>query len=354
MFRYLTSLGLLLSLTCAVSAQAKRAPAVVVLRNTEPARAGADIYHDQAVLLDSAGNELTVISDLGVGHSLSHQNKVLIDAAHDRVLFVENLRDRLSAFDGNGNRQLTIPIESPSAIILTDDAKQIGCVGVGQTIDDLQTVFFDGTTGKEIRRLNWGGVAVINDVVGSQFWAVGRQLIAFTPDGEIRVRRPLSRLPAEPDHPTVVNSRNWCGIGVAIVPNRNAWMRSIWVIERHHPDVRGSRNRLFSVDPKGQTRILVELHDIDPISVTCASDRNGSLQYILVVDIATGNVVQFNVDGEMMRRKAFDVQLVAFGQESGLWVAGRKSVIQLDPSDLKVVGGHVFDREADAVGLSVR
>lgn len=126
---------------------------------------------------------------------------------------------------------------------------------VGNTIKNQQTVFFDTSTGKEIRRLNWGGGALTNDIVGSQFWAVGRQLIAFEPEGEIGVRRPLTQLPAEADHPTVINSRNWCGIGVAIEPNDNDWWRRIWVIERHHPDVTGSKNRLFVVDPDGQTRI---------------------------------------------------------------------------------------------------
>ena len=60
---------------------------------------------------------------------------------------------------------------------------------------------------------------------------------------------------------------------MTVEPNQNAWMRRIWVIERNHPDVKGSKNRLFAVDPDGQTRILVELQDIDAISVTCATYR---------------------------------------------------------------------------------
>ena len=224
---------------------------------------------------------------------------------------------------------------------------------VGNTIKNQQTVFFDTSTGKEIRRLNWGGGALTNDIVGSQFWAVGRQLIAFEPEGEIGVRRPLTQLPAEADHPTVINSRNWCGIGVAIEPNDNDWWRRIWVIERHHPDVTGSKNRLFVVDPDGQTRILVELNEIEPRSIACATYR-GSLKRILVVDGVTGNLVLFNADGELMGKVDLDVQLVGFGEHSGLWVAGRESIRRLDPSDLSVVAEHTFDQECDSVGLAVR
>ena len=353
MIRYLASIGILLSLTSSVIAQPKGPPAVAVLRDTEPDGKGEGVYHDQAILLDSDANELGTISGLGVSQSLSYQNKVLIDVIHDRLLIVENLRDRLSVFDYNGTPQLSIPIHNANAIVLTDDATLIGCVVVGKTIYELQTAFLDATTGKEIRRLNWGGLALANDVGDSLFWAVGPQLIAFEPEGEIRVRRPLTQLPAEPDHPTVINSKNWCAIGVAVEPNQNAWMRRIWVIERDHPDVKGSKNRLFAVDPDGQTRILVELQDIDAISVTCATYR-GHLARILVVDGATGDLVSFNADGELMNRDALNARLIGFGKNSGLWVAGRKSMMRLDPSDLSVVAEHSFDQEADPVGLAVR
>ncbi len=215
MIRYLASIGILLSLTSPVIAQPKGPPAVAVLRDTESDGKGEGVYHDQAILLDSDANELGTISGLGVSQSLSYQNKVLIDVIHDRLLIVENLRDRLSVFDYNGTPQLSIPIHNPNAIVLTDDATLIGCVVMDKSVYELQTAFLDATTGKEIRRLNWGGLALANDVGDSLFWAVGPQLIAFEPEGEIRVRRPLTQLPAEPDHPTVINSkklvRNWSG-----------------------------------------------------------------------------------------------------------------------------------------------
>lgn len=351
MFRYLASIGVLLSLTCPVLAQVKGPPAVVVLRDTEPDGNGD---RDQAILLDSHANEVGAIAGLRVNQAVSCQNKVLIDDLRSQLLVVEHLRDRVSVFDYNGTLLRTIPLENAYAIELSDDARTLGCVVIDKSIFKPQTVLLDAVTGKEIRRLNWGGVALTNDVADSRYWAVGRQVIAFEPEGEIRVRRPLTRLPAEPDHPTVINSRNWCGIGVTIEPNENDWMRSIWVIERHHPDVKGSRNRLFAVDQDGQTRILVELGEIDPRSVACAWSRSFNTTYILVVDGATGNLVQFNSDGELKRRKALDAQLVAFGEPSGLWVAGRKSVMRVDPSDLSVLAEHGFGQEADAVGLSAR
>ena len=353
MFRYLASIGILLSLTSSAIAQDKNPPAVVALRSIEPSGQGNTFYNAQAILLDAHANECGRISGLGMSQSGSNQNAVLIDENHERLLFVESLHARLSAFHYDGTPQPRIPIKDPRAITLTDDSTVIGCVVGGKTIKDLQTAFLDAETGKEIRRLNWGGMALVNDVGHSQFWAVGPQLIAFDTEGEIHVRRPLTQLPAEPDHPTVINSRNWCAVGVAVEPNKNAWMRRIWVIERDHPDVRGSRNRLFAVDPEGQTRILVELHDIDPRSVTCATYR-GDLTRICVIDGATGDLVSFNCDGELMRRDALNAQLVGFGVNSGLWVAGRKSVMRLDPSDLSVVAEHRFDTEAEAVGLSVR
>jgi hypothetical protein len=349
MVRYLASLGLLFCFACSALAQSN--PVVAVLRDSEPSVSGADLNRDSAILLDTHANVINVISGLGVCQSLSSQNTLRFDAVHRHVLIAENLRDRVSVFDYDGTSQLTIPIENATAIVLTNDAKQIGCVA-GKTINDGQTVFFDTTTGKEIRRLNLGAVALTNDVVGSQLWAIGKQLIAFEPDGEIGIRRPLTQLPVEPEHPTVINSRNWCGVGVAIEPNDNDWWRRIWVIERDHPDVTGSKNRLFAVDPDGQTRILVELNEIAPRSIACATYR-GSLKRILVVDGVTGNLVSFNSDGELMGKVELGVQVVGFGEHSGLWVAARESIRRLDPSDLSVLAEHTFDQECDSVGLAV-
>lgn len=337
-------------LACSVFAQSNRPPSVVVVRDLEPDLAGG-IDGDQAILLDSHANDRGVISGLGVSGAIANQNRVLIDTVHERVVLIENLRDRLSTFAFDGTPQLTVPLEGAASVVLTDDATRIGCVA-GRTLDERQTVFFDATTGKEVRRFNWGGVALVNDTAGSQLWSVGRQLIAFSPDGEIRIRRPLSRLPAEPDYPTVINSRNWCGVGVVIEPNQNSWWRNIWIIERDHPDVGGSRNRLFAVDEDGQTRILVELQEIDPISIACATYQ-GDLHRIVVVDGATGDLVSFDTDGKLMGRHGSGAGLIAFGENSGLWVAGRKSVARLDPGDLTVIAEHSFEIEADPVGLAV-
>jgi hypothetical protein len=350
MIRHLTSLGVLLFFASSAFAQGN--PVVAVLRDSQPALDGADVNRDVVALLDSQARPTNVFSGIAVCQSISHQNKLQFDAVHQRVLVAENLRDRVSVFGYDGVSQLEIPIENVSAILLSPDAKQIGCV-VGRFLDKHQTVILDATSGKEIRRLNWGGVALTNDEVGSQVWAVGRQLIGFSPEGEVAVRRPLSQLPPESRHPTVINSRNWCAIGVAIEPNEKAWWRRIWVCEREHPDVNGSRNRLFAVGPDGQTCNLVELNHIDPRSIACATYQRG-LSRILVVDGKSGDLVSFNSDGELMVRHQMDVQLVAFGKHSGLWVAGRKSIRRLNPSDLSIVAEHKFREECESVGLAVR
>ncbi len=350
MIRQLLSIGLLLFFASTVFAQGD--PVVAVARDSQTVLGGADASRDFVALLDSQANQVGVISGVAVSQSISHQNMLQIDAVHQRVLVAENARDRVSVFDYDGASQLEILIKDVSAICLSSDASQIGCVR-GISLDDQQTVILDSKQGKEIRRLNWGGVALTNDEVGSQFWAVGRQLIGFADDGEVVVRRPLTRLPPEPGHPTVINSRNWCAVGVAIEPNENDHWRRIWVAEREHSNVKGSRNRLFAIGPDGQTRILVELNDIEPRSIACAT-YNGRSKRILVVDGKTGDLVSFNSDGELMVRKELHIKLVAFGERSGLWIAGRKSVRRLNPSDLTIAADHKFDEELEPVGLAVR
>lgn len=351
MFRHLPIFGLLILSAGPALAQSET-PDVVVLRDTDKDFTRVDASNDQAVILAGDGNKLHEITGLGLIESLSCQNQVLIDTIRKRILIVEKLRDQVSAFRFDASPQSTFAIEDVMNIVLSGETDLIGCV-TGANLDHLEMAFLDETTGEESHRIDWGGVAVINDAVGSQLWSVGRKLTAFTPEGEVQVRRPLSRLPAETDHPTVINARNWCGVGLAIEANENAWMRRIWVVERNHSDVRGSRNRLFAVEPDGQTRILVELEDIIPRSIAIATYRT-DLQKVLIVDRTTGDLVSYNTDGELMGRESLGAHLVAFGEEAGLWVVGPKTARRLDPEDLSVIAEYVFEQEADPIGLTVR
>ena len=64
MSKHFVCLLLALSATTLVAQDPFRT-AAVVLRDTESAYQGDDILHDQAVLLDSHGNVLNTINDLG-------------------------------------------------------------------------------------------------------------------------------------------------------------------------------------------------------------------------------------------------------------------------------------------------
>lgn len=333
-------------------AQDVKSPAVAILRET-PSDAIAPIANGgTAVLLDANANLLKSIGSLGIGQSISSQSKVQINPTNGQLILVENRLDRISVFNADGEPETQIPLENVNGFTLSDDGQTLICLA-GPTLRDVQTVFIDMMTGKQRHRVNLGGVALVKDVSGSLFWSIGRQLSAFDQNGEVRVRRPLTRLPHETNHPTVINSRNWCGVGLTVEPNENDWWRSIWVIERAHPDVPGSKNRLFAVDADGQTRILVELKDVVPRSVACATYRT-DLSRILVVDRSTGDLISFNSDGERMGRERLGVDLVSYGEHFGLWVVGRKSARRLDPSDLSVLAEFRFETTAVPIGLAVR
>lgn len=321
-------------------------PSVAILRHA-PAEGDTSITNGgAAVLLDGNARHLKSIGGLGTDLSVSSQNKIQINKVSGDVILVENYGDRISVFTPNGEREKSILLKNVNGFSLSEDRRTLLCLtGMAR---DAQTVFVDFRTGKPMRRLNLGGVALIEDVAGPLFWTVGKQLSAFDANGEISVRRPLTRLPAAPNHPTVINSRNWRGVGVAIKPNEDDWRRRIWVIERDHSGVPGSRDRLFAVDPEGQTRILVELGEIDPTSLACANSR------ILVVDRKTGDLISFDTDGKLMGREKLGVELVSFGNRGGLWVVGRKSAKRLDPSDLSVLAEFQFETLATPIGLDVR
>lgn len=332
--------------------QSAKSPSVAILRETPTEAKAPNANVGTAVLLDANANLLKSIVGLGAGRSVSSQNKIQISQTTGQVILVEDRLDRISVFSASGEPETHIPLGNVNGFALSDDGQTLICLA-GPTLRDVQTVFVDMSTGKHTHRINLGGVALVKDVSGSQFWTIGKQLSAFDQNGEVSVRRPLTRLPHATGHPTVINSRNWCGVGLTVQPNKNDSWLSIWAIERHHADVPGSKNRLFAVDADGQTRILVELKDVDPRSVACATYRT-DLTRILVVDGSTGDLVSFNSDGELMSREKLGVELVSFGEHSGLWVVGRKSAKHLDPSDLSVLAEFQFKTPSVPIGMAVR
>ena len=269
----------------------------------------------------------------------------------NRLYIVEPLKEKVSCFDDRGNRIQEIDVEDPGAIVLNSEGTLLAC-DVGQMLNSFQTVILDLSSGEETRRLPIGGVAFVNDPEDDLVWAAGEQVTAFKFDGGIRIRRPLSRLDPEKKHPTVINARSWAATGIAFEYNSSPWARSFWILERDHPNVKGSKNRLFAVNEKGSIRILTELNDIDPASIAIPPRRDG--HSVLVVDRKSGDVLEFNSDGELRKRHALDAGLIAASEESGLWIANTKSIRRLNPKTLEEISQHDFETEAQPVGLAVR
>lgn len=352
MFRLLASLAIITMFSPLVSAQAFRPAIVAVLRDVKPGSDGENSRDGQLLLLNEEAKVVGKITDLSAGGTWTLQNQMLFDSAHQQFIVVETAGQRLSFFDYSGKLKHKIDVESPHAVAMTHDSKLIACVA-GGNLNVLETIFFDMETGKEVSRYNWGGTTLINDSEPPQFWAVGTQVTAFDSEGNLSVRRPLSQLPPEPDATTVINARNWAATGIAIEEHQRPDLRRIWVMERQHPDVKGSLNRIFAMDPMGQTRILVDLGEVNPISIACATYRD-EISRIVIVDARTGELISFNSDGELKEKVDHDARAVGFSKRFGLWVVGSKSIKRLDPADLKVLSEHTFEDEGTVIGLTVR
>lgn len=354
MLRFLLALGWFCCFPVVVVAQGEL-PAVVLLRLPESAIQKNGDAHGEAVFLDADATLMETVPDLGINRSVSLQNKVVMDTNHRRIFVAEPLFSRVAVLGNEGSLEKQIPVDDAGYLVLSPDGKTLACV-TGKEMNSLQTAVFDVDSGMETDRFDFAGLAFANDPAESLIWAAGKEIVAFGLDGSIRIRRPLSQPPPERDHPTIINARNWCSTGVAAAPNENAAWRRFWFIERRHDDVSGSRNRLFALDPEGQIRILVELAEIEPVSLACATYRSGRhpICVILVVDRVTGDVVSFNSDGERTGRKSLQARQIAFGTDSGLWIAGRKFIRRIEPANLDVISEHEFEQEGEPAGLAAR
>jgi len=146
------------------------------------------------------------------------------------------------------------------------------------------------------------------------FWAVGKKALKLNREGEVIWESPEVA---------------WLMDSVAI----NESDGSVWVAEREHPQVGGSKNRLWVYEPDGTPRKEIDLGERGwgPSAVVVDAERGA-------VWVGTfGGLVKFNLDGEIVK----EIDVTAFtlaveGDTGDVWAAGNEGIYKLN-SDGEVV-----------------
>lgn len=278
---------------------------VVVLDDCDPNYKGAASFGDSVRLLSSYGFQSCQVSGLNNCQTIGAIHGVVVDPQRGRIYFRELVADRVTAIDLRGRVLFRADGVAASAMAVDPKSGELWCL-VGRTIHSGEAVVLD-SSGQPTASYSVVGSDIAYDSYSDAFWIVGREITKVDRKGRVLFRRPLAA---------------WTCASVAPDPRDG----SAWVVERQHPDVKGSVDRLVRLDTDGNIVKEVDLNGEVPFGVAC-DPKTGTAW---VVGLRR-NVLRVPVDGPPLPPLDIPARSVAIGPASAeIWVATEQEVLRLN------------------------
>ncbi len=162
--------------------------------------------------------EYNACQTIGAIHCLA------VNAAGGRIYLCELAGNRVTALDFQGRKLWQVGKVKAGALAVDPKTGRLWC-SVGSSLAAGETVVFDGA-GREVASFPLRGVDIAYDPHTEAFWLVGDAITKVTREGKVLFQKP---------------GTGWAFVSAAVNPNDG----SVWIVERAHPQVARSVNRLF-------------------------------------------------------------------------------------------------------------
>ena len=218
-------------------------PYILVLNNCDSDNVPP--FNDVVLLLNNKGQVVNRIKGLNVCQDIGDNRAITI--SEDKRFFVvcENVANKITAYSlSTGDEMWSLPGNFTSAAIAQG-------VTYALTLDG--TIYGSGITaidgkGNIIKQSEEArGFDILVDTNLNCLWLVGGDIRKC--DMNLKVVKAIDPI-------------TWCAVSVDIAPDG-----SIWVVEREHPEVVGSRNRLLKISPEVNISQDISLKDLSPSCV---------------------------------------------------------------------------------------
>jgi hypothetical protein len=177
---------------------------------------------------------------------------------------------------------------------------------VGESLAVGETVDLD-TTGHEFASFPVKGIDIAHDQHTDGFWLVGYGITKLSREGKILFQKP---------------HEGWACVSVAANPRDG----SVWIVERAHPDVAGSANRLWHLGADGTTIKTWQLGDKLIFGVAC-EPKTGTAWVVCL----GGDVLRFTADGRELPALPVNARAISISPSTGqVWVTTDMEILQLD------------------------
>lgn len=283
------------------------APAVVVLEDTDPNYDTSEPRHDVLRALSASGEELWKHADFNTCQAGGDPKCLIIDRQRKRIYVAENVGGKIHAFTFDGQRTWQIDHVEVAALALDEKTGDIWSSG-GPRLNAGETVVFD-PQGKEKTSFLHRAIDMAYDPHSDSFWLVGYEILNLSRTGEIRFREKVE---------------GW-SLGSVSINRSNG---SLWTMERDHPDIPRSKNRLWLRGADGSVRQKIELGERDPFAVACdAQSGDGWLAFY------GSGLQRYSTDGELVAELPYQRTALALSPTTHhLWLAAEEETICIDAS----------------------
>jgi peroxiredoxin len=248
---------------------------------------------------------------------------VAVDAARGRIYVCELVGKRVTALDLRGRRLWQVDQIHASSLAVDPKTGHLWCA-VGNDLAAGETVVFDGT-GRAVTSFPVRGVDIAYDPRTEGFWLVGDAITKLSREGKVLFHQACE---------------GWACVSVAVHPSDG----SIWVVERAHPQVARSVNRVWHCDTHGGVIKTWSLGDKLIFGVAC-EPKSGTAW----VTSLRSDLLRFTTDGNELPPLPVKARAIAISPTTGrVWLTTETEIVWLDEAGRP----HTVARFGDTSGQS--
>jgi len=201
-------------------------------------------FNDKVLFLDSKGEIITYITGLNVCQNIGGNRA--ITASEDGRFFVvcENVANKITAYDlSTGDEMWSLPGKFRSADIAQNVTYVLSSSEDDKMYrDEIITIDSEGNIIKHSKEIK--GFDIVVDPNANCLWLVGSDIKKCNMDLQVV---------------KTIDPIGWFVVSIDYGPDG-----SVWVVERKHPDVAGSQNRLLRISSEGNILQNIPLNDLSP------------------------------------------------------------------------------------------
>jgi len=279
-------------------------PSVIVLDDSDADFQADRPHRDGLRILTDSGQEIAATKGFNTCQSVGGIHGVAVDLARGRIYLSEQAANRIVALDLGGRKIWQIEGIEAGALAVDPRTGNVWCT-VGKNLAEGETVVLDAD-GAEVDSFPVRGIDIAYDPKTDAFWLVGYGVVKLGRDGKELFRKP---------------KEGWACVSIAADPNDG----SVWIVERSHPDVARSENRLWHLDASGELRKVWSLGEKDVFGVAFSQKADTAWVACLGSDL-----LRFTSGGLELPPLPIPARSIAVGQANGqVWAATETELVRI-------------------------